>query len=337
MSQLSKRGKEIVLEYRINPFTLEEGFTQSEMQMLDDCPERWYRTYNQLLKLKGQFSWALAYGSWIHASLEEWYASKGKRMTWDPTIHQKDLGMLGRAILEKREYYEQLGAVQTDVYTSQYRNEFKILTPVMTERVIDIEWEGIRLKGMIDLVMESKKGKGGLWVYDHKTTGKIDKTVITGWDFRFQFLFYVWLLKKSGILGKEKIQGFVPNALKKPQIRQGVHQSLDEFMQRVRLDMLDRPEMYFYREELILRKDTLDHFEANILRPKINRIKTAIDPDTPPEIKSFLLRNKNTNHCLHFNTQCPFLPLCQHGDSIEAFRYGKRKAKHEELEEESAE
>lgn len=320
------------LQFSINPDNIAEGFTQSEMQTLDNCAEKWYLAYNMMLKRNGAFSWALTYGSWIHEALEQWYTNGCEDYTWAPEIPMKVKQFMSVATLADEEYWKEVGRVTMEVYTSYYKKDRKILQLLQNlgpEQIVEIEFEGIRLKGMIDLpfrhLMYKKK-----YIMDHKTCSRIDKQTTMGWDFRFQFMFYNWLAWKKW--PKKNFRGTFINAIKKPGLiwnRQ--KESLPEHIVRVNQHMLDKYEEYFYRERLPNTKDSLQRFEDTMLRPKLNRIKMLRDPKISDETKFAFLRNKNTDHCLAYGKPCEFLAACQHGLEIEAFQYHVRETKHEEL------
>lgn len=326
---MRKIQSKALLEFEINPELIGEGMTQSEMQTWDNCGEKWYLGYNLLLTKLGSFSWALTYGGWIHGALEEFYTTKGKRWSISSDIRNKQF--LSQEQLADVEYWSKLAQIQMEIYASHYKNDFDFFRPIPSgiEKIIDIIFEGVRLKGMIDVYAESL-ANGGYYVIDHKTTGRIDRQIIMGWDFRFQFMFYCWLAWK--MWGKEfPIHGYYINAIKKPQLRRGEHESIQTFLQRVQTDMQVEPEKYFYRERLRLKKGDLKHFEKEILRPKIERTKMLLDPKIPPSVKHMLVRNKNTDHCLQYGQPCPYLMACKNGLALEGHAFRIREIKHEEL------
>lgn len=327
---MSKSLITVPLDFEINPQILGEGITQSEMQTFDNCPEKWYLRYNLMLEKKGSFSWALIVGSAIHASLEEFYATKGKRWTWnlEPFIPK---GILMEASnVEKMEYWRHIGQVMLEAYTEFYKDDFKIFEYKTSdiENVVDLEFKGFRLKGMIDLLAFNRSANG-TYIVDHKTAGRIDKTLLMGWDFRFQFMFYCWLARRQW--PDKKIKGWMPNTIKKPELRPKQNESIPAFAQRVKLDMQQFPEKYFYRELCPFTKGSVERFEVEILLPKLERFRILTDAKTPDSIKMGFLRNKNTDHCIAYGSACQFLPLCQHGAEIEKHQYSKRLHKHEEL------
>lgn len=319
-----------LLEFGLAPDTLSQGFTQSEITTLDNCGEKWYLDYNLRLKPRNHLSWPLTYGSWIHSALEEWYATKGK--SWDLKIDHAPLFKLTQAQQAEWEYYEKLAHVQMEVYTSYYKGDFEmfeVYDQEWVERVVEYEFEGILLKGLVDVTLVSKK-LGKLIMVDHKTTSRIDRNTLEGWDFRFQFMFYVWLIRKA--FPDLKLTRIMPNAIRKPRLKQTQKETLDGLMNRIRLDMLNRPEEYFYREILPMRKDALKRFEQEILRPKLQRLQ--ILKNGPKEAQIAIARNKNTDNCLRYGAPCPYFSICKQGE-MNKLLYETRNQKHEELEIES--
>lgn len=320
------------LQFSINPDNIAEGFTQSEMQMLDDCPEKWYLTYNMMLKKRGAFSWALQYGTWIHSALEEWYTSGCRSYTWEPEIPMHVKKFLSAPMLALEEYWREIGRVQMQVYVSHYKKDRKVLQLLQklgAEQIVDLSFEGIRLKGLIDLPIKHLL-RNANFIMDHKTCSRLDKQTTMGWNFRFQFIFYNWLAWKAW--PEYKFKGTIINAIKKPALQFNPQkESVHEHTQRVQESMMEKPDEYFYREPLLLTKGNLQEFEDTILKPKLHRIKLFRDPKISDEIKFAILRNKNTSHCVAYGQACPFLPACQHGLETEAFQYHVRETKHEEL------
>lgn len=329
-------------DFHLNPDLLTEGITQSEMQTLDNCPERWNNRYNLMIEKKGEFAWSTTYGGWIHSALEEWYSSGCRQYSLNFNFRHKPLSPNPEWRREK-EYYEALAEVQMQVYTSFYKNDKKVLRlkDAKVEEIVRLEYEFddrvFLLTGMIDMLVYHE-GRRGFFTLDHKTSQRMDRSTVMGWDFRFQFMFYCWLAKKKW--PKIKILGWIPNGIKKPQLRWNQDkEDLQEHMARVRTDMLEFPDKYFYRDVLPFTKNAIERFERVSLRPKLIRYKLLTDPKTPMEVKVALGRNQNSDYCVKYGAKyaCPYLPLCQKGPEINGFMYQKREHKHEELQEDNAE
>lgn len=308
-----------------------DGWTQSEITTMDDCSMIWFWRYGMLLRRKGWFSWASVYGTAFHSTMEEMYATKGKR--WSPAALVIPQGIvLTKQQLVEKEYWERVLKVQTERYADRWKDDFELFNIQKLERDVDITFEGIRLRGKIDLTFITLDGR--LWLLDHKTTSRLDLKTVAGWDFRFQFMFYLWLAMQE--MPDEKFAGYYINAIKKPTIRQKQNESIDGYFARLEQSMAAEPDEYFYRDRLLLTKTSISHFEEFVLRPKLNRIKLLTSSETPAIFKETMVANPNTNRCQLYGV-CEFLPLCQHGFSRESFQYEQRAAKHEELNNEGAE
>jgi hypothetical protein len=317
--------------FYINPESIQQGFTQSEMTLFDDCSEAWYLNYGLMLEQKGNFSWAKLYGLAIHASLEEFYMSKGKRCSWDLPKLPKSIIMTSQ-MMEDFEYWDHVGRAQIEAYAQQYKDDFKIYDyGDRIEVEPHIEFEGLLLKGKIDAL---PKHNNAYYVKDHKTCSRLDQAALAGWGFRFQFLYYCWLASKHKDFAGKKIKGIIINAIKKPEIKMRVGEGVIGFAARVRMDMLERPDSYFYRDRGELLPGQLQRFEDEMLRPKVERLKfmlSATKDKQNEQLKAAFLRNKNTNSCYKWNKPCQFFDLCKNGIKVESARYTQRTTKHNEL------
>lgn len=317
-------------DFRLNPLADESGYTQSEMQLHDDCGEKWYLRYNMMLSRKGGFSWALIYGNWMHAFWEEFYSTGGKRAHLDPIL-PSNITLHTTEDMEAYEYWSAVARIQSEIYASYYKNDCKIYRPIKEgiERVVQYRWEGVLLTGKLDMECEVKTLNNSYHIMDHKTTARLDRSIVLGWDFRLQFMFYAWLAWKT----RKLPGGVIVNAMKKPQLQRGVRETLAKFIERVSQHMRADPEKYLYRDRLVVRKRALERFEKETLWPKVFRIKMLRDPHVPEEFKIASARNKNTLACTRYGV-CEFLPVCTRGLEIEKYNYKNRPTKHEELAEE---
>ena len=313
----------------------QEGWTQSEITTLDDCPMMWFWRYGMLLKRKGSFSWSLVYGTAFHATMEEVYATGAQR--WSPAPLKLPDGIILATPQQKEDfdYWARVLAIQTAAYVRYYRDDFVRMNVIKTEMDVDIvkEWQGkkIRLRGKIDLTF-TLDAQDNLWILDFKTTSRLDLKTVAGWDFRFQFMFYLWMGMHTIIEQKvgKKFAGYYIRAIKKPSIYPKKNESWDSFYARLEGEMAAEPEKYFYDNRLLLTTTSMAHFESFVLTPKLNRILLLTNPETPDIVKETLVKNPNTNRCQLYGT-CEFLPLCEHGYDLESFNFTRRNEKHEEL------
>lgn len=306
----------------IRPETFSQGFSQSEIGTWDNCAEKWYLSYNHRLERKGTFEWHFLYGDGVHKTLEDFYNGIEQIATLQDflpegvvlTTEQEDELGKWQAILQ----------VQMERYWKHYVDDLSVWTPWTNEAVVEVEFEGIKFTGKIDLGF-CVDGHTDRILMDHKTYG-LDDSV--GWQFRFQFMFYIWLAQKA--TGK-KIDQFWVNGIKKPQLRQGKDESLASFAVRINQAMIQEPEKYFQRQQLHMIQNSMEHFEQRVLRPKIERLQLLTQRDPSASIIEALVRNQNTHSCVTYGNTCQFLPICQHGYKREGHFYQQREHKHVEL------
>lgn len=305
----------------IRPETFVNGFTQSEIGTWDDCAEKWYLGYNHQLEKRGGFEWHFVYGDAVHESLSSFY--NNGEMTFARLQFPAGVVLTPQQEME-RNMWQAIHDVQMERYAHQYQDDLQAWTPWAVEQTVEYEWEGVKLRAKIDLGHEVDGEKGDV-VTDHKTYNLDD---YEGWNFRFQFMFYVWIVQKAL---KRKIDKFMVNGIRKPQLRLKKDESVESFVVRVQQAMIQEPEKYFIRYPLHMIKNSMEHFEDRVLRPKIERIKLLTQDDVSATLLEALVRNQNTHNCVKYGSSCPFLPICKHGNLREGHFYQRRENKHTEL------
>lgn len=208
---------------------------------------------------------------------------------------------------------------------------------LQTEKELEYEYRGFRLRAKIDLVIRPA-AKDGVFVLDHKTCSSFDKGLFAGWSFRFQFLFYAWMYWK--VTGRYP-NGMYVNALKKPQERRSVkkQETIDAFLTRVKSNMELEPDEYFKRERMPFDLDTLPRFEKYTLDPIITQYVQMYAVSNMTERPDFmeqymidsLFLSMNTDHCWNYSRPCEFLDLCQNNFNDFSSEYVISEDKHPEL------
>lgn len=306
--------------------TVREGFTQSELSLLSECPMKWHLRYNLLLQRPDSFSFALMVGTIIHDALEQIYKTGFERWNILPIEFPKGtIPALGD--ITKAEYWNAIIPQMMKAYVNYWKaTDVKELKILELEEIISIEYKGFIIRGKVDMTLLKGKNKKPI-VVDHKSSGKLNRETIVGFDFRFQFLFYLWLKWKKN--PRILYYGYTANLIKKPELRQGKNESLEAFSVRVYSDMVENPEKYFYREMYHIDIATLQNFEKNIVDPKINKIRLGL---TNPELFEVLFLDKNTNECQRLGQPpCEFIDICRHGFEEMKHLYITKNHKHEEL------
>jgi hypothetical protein len=204
---------------------------------------------------------------------------------------------------------------------------------VSVEQDLEVKWKGLTLQGRLDMAAYPKRDDG-IFIWDWKTAGRFDATMLDAWSFRFQFLFYAWLYwKVRGI----KPAGIMVNGLAKTMLRPkivdkklGTKETISQYLFRVKKNAIENREKFFYRQRMPFVKGTLERFEKDILGPHIEsfaNLRQGIAINS-------LAMAMNTGHCHVYNSFCEFLPLCKDGPLM-LNEYQKRTNKHVELETET--
>lgn len=313
------------MDFKIGLHHKKEGWSQSELTTGDDCWYKWYLKYDRLLD-PAEANIKFAVGTAWHKIMEDIYNSKGKGFSAPHCEYEGNphLSSEREALLEQ---WDKILTVYAEEYLILYKDDFANLQIESVEEEvahkIDLDGMEILLRGKIDLqVMFGKQFQ----VWDHKSTAGMNAALLRGWDFKFQFMFYIWLVTQT--LKGKKVGKFIVNAMIKPTKRVKINQSLQGYLAELRKDIRCEPKKFFHREPLLLTEGKLDRFESNILMPKLNRIALLQDSETPQVVLSALLA-PNTVSCMNFGEYCPFFDLCEH--KIDPSRFEKRQQKHTEL------
>jgi hypothetical protein len=289
------------------------------------CFQRWNWRYNQLLEKPGVIPFPLVVGSGFHDSMEQHYLTQGARVNV-ATLQFREFDVPSLADIEKLSYWNHVLPAMIEAYRIYYKNDFIKWDILSVERDIDVEYRGFRIRGKIDLTFSDTSGA---WILDHKTTSRITKEVVAGWDFRFQFMFYIWMLSKSP--DEPPLKGYWVNAVKKPELRVKKNESLPEFAERVKQDMIIEPDKYFFRDKFIVSKGALAHFEKSVVDLRLDLLEYVIANPSSKLARS-IIEQKNTDECQKFGGQpCPYIDLCRHGLDAMGHLYTSRPTKHEEL------
>lgn len=313
---------------QLHPKTFKDGFSQSEIGDWDDCAFKWYLRYGNRIQLRSDYNLPLAFGTAFHSRLAEFYRTS--KMGTDsmelPT---------GTCSIEEQAKADRMTIVldaMTDAYAQYYKddlNRFKFKEEQI-ERVVDIEFEYrgsmIRVKGTLDMTcLEGKKEIS----WDHKSTGLLNAAVVEGWNFKFQFMFYVWLHHQA--VQKDSYQ-FLVNGVKKTQLRQKQGETWQAYQQRIIRDMVyERPAEYFYRAPIDFDDGSIETFEREIFYPKLDRIIAVQDALKVGDEHTLrmLTMNKVTTACHNWNRTCPYFKICEEGWGQVSDLYETKTQKHD--------
>jgi hypothetical protein len=297
-----------------------DGVTQGLLQRFLGCPERHRLTMNEGLTT-GRGSGALAFGNIVHNALDRVYtyqkdtgyraAVKGVLDLMyerdmekfrlfppsDPNAQQdlEDNYALAEPVLEA--YFEHW---EEDL--SRYKwlaLERKFSVNYSARQRLQREIEDIPLRGKRD--GDLRIGKG-LWLFETKTKGQVEEdNIIDMIPLDLQVNLY--LLSQS-VEYAEIPQGVVYNIIRRPQLRRRKTESMQQFAERVRLDIAERPGFYFMRYEVSISPSEQERW----LLEFDGIMRTIIDWSEG----KFHFRNSAT--CLGKFGACEFLKICSRGD-----------------------
>lgn len=318
--------------------------TQSEIMTRAACPRKWYYRYALLLDRAAAPNYNLIYGELMHRALANYYSSDSyltspkdrKILVPEITVPEETLLMLG--VRDELELVRAKVQIAFNAYRWHYYDEDLAMKVIATEQSYETTWQGIELQGRIDLIA-CPKARDKEFIWDFKTAGRFDATMLDAWSFRFQFLFYCWLYWKCTGM---KPAGTMANGLAKTQLRPKIinmrtkeKESKEAYLARVADSFQTHRDRFFYRQRMPMVSGMLERFEDEILGPHIDVFRHLTIPTNPIISRPFVMA-MNTGHCHVYNTFCEYLPLCKDG-AMMLPEYRKRDAKHPELESSSEE
>jgi hypothetical protein len=309
--------------------TKDEGFTQSELSLMDECAKKWNLRYNNLLTRAGEFAWPHYIGGAWHKFQELWRVTKGEYDLDKAIFPIIPKGIDRSGDFDKWiEYWNAVMPAYQREYAKMYPEEAKHEWEVIEEE-IDTEFLGYRLRGKIDLASAKPK-----FIRDFKTTVSAWLISPNGWHFKLQFMFYCWLMAKTKKNWHKTQFQFQQDIMQKPGLKQTkADVTWAGHIRRVVGDVKERPEFYLTRGSALITPEAIARFEHEVLTPKIQRIALAYD--NPNEAVS-ILSNPNTNACNAFGNQCEFFEICEKGFDAGKFLFMHRDTKHSELGEAAA-
>lgn len=314
-----------LLDLHLQPRTLSEGITQSELSMLDECPKKWNFNYNNLLTKSGKFNWSFWVGTAWHTFQEHWRVSQGKidlEMIQGNLTFSKDI-LRDTAFEKELEYWAGILPTYQKTYTKHFAGEEKLEYSLIEEE-LSTNFMDFKLRGKLDLVSDNLR-----FIRDFKTTSSAWLISPNGWHFKLQFMFYCWLMSKCYPGWTDKPFDFQLDIMQKPNLKQTkADGTLQGHIRRICKDIETQPDKYFIRETKQIFPENITHFERTVLLPKLERL--ALVRENPDAALS-IITNPNTNACNAYGNTCDFFEICSQGWDAGKFFFEQRKHKHQEL------
>lgn len=320
--------------------TFTEAFTQSELGTWDECAYKWYLKYGHRIDAIGTYSWPLMFGTALHANIAEFY----RGLPLPEVALEFPKGVVPSLEEEKKlEHWNVVLEATMQAYCEYFKDDLKAFKSFKQELEqvieVEIEYKGIpiKLKGTLDHILIGKKDQ---LIIDTKSFTQNSPAQQAAWQFRFQFMFYVWLAWMSPTFRQNAPSRFMVNGVKKTQLRLNKAENLIQFKNRVYKDIIQDPGKYFWRDTMDFNQESIDRFEAELLNPKLDRIvelKKSVNKSSKGSIllpepflnqNSYLAINKNTDACFNYSSVCPYLPICKSSFAENEDKYEQRKDKH---------
>jgi len=299
-----KKKKHVLAETSFNP--LKEGITQSMLCSYLKCRRAASLGLQGWTPLKTAS--VLQFGEMAHGVLENIYKEGRKKApseeevlefikeqveAWETSPRGQRAGAEDLEQLELNTAF--LEAVLPSYFKFWAKEDFGQLQWVGLEKEFDIEFAGFRLRGKMDGIYR----KGGLWVFETKTKGRIDEQNISELlSFDFQSDFYSLATEK---LYKEPPVGIRYNIIRRPGQKLGKKETVVAFKERVRKEVLADPKHYFIRYRVDKSKEDMEVFKR-----ELTQILKEYKEWQQGKIADF----KNPTSCVDKYGTCRFLRIC---------------------------
>lgn len=271
-----------------------ELLTNSAIGQFKNCRRAFYYRRVKELALRYE-SISRGVGSAVHKGLETGSVEEALHL-FDDTFpsDQEEANRLevNRAIVQAmlEGYFDLYGAGWDGDFYPEKQFELPIINPDTgaTSR-------SFRLAGKVDGLLHKD---GRWWLVEYKTAGMVDKNYIDHLMLDQQLTTYIYgLQRQEGV----KISGIIYRMLRKPSIRQRKNETVGQFTDRLSQDYKDRPEFYFYEEQLYRTQEDLDEFERELWSITQDLLKCRREG----------LWYRNTSRCRDWGS-CDYLPLCSY-------------------------
>lgn len=306
---------------------IEDGVTQSFVSKFLTCPEsaRWRYVKGYREKAPSQ---ALQFGDVFHQAKEAGHTlMKDSRFNLSPEEAAQEAGCAVQRLEESRVLYphedleETFGMVEAMIpgYFAVWGKDDLSREWVALEEEIEVPITVLGVTFMLRAKLDGlfRSGKHGrITLTETKTKGRIDEgAIMSKLNIDFQTLFYLALVRiKYGEFARRVMYDVV----RRPQLRRGKGgktrhkvpktvppERLVEYINRVKADVLSRPDWYYMRFTMIITEPELDAWIERDLMPILEQIVRWYRKE---------FNYHNSYACSNGSSVCPFLRLCTSGD-----------------------
>ena len=286
-----------------------ETWTVSRLKCWQTCFMKEGLRYRDCLAPKRKRN-SLYIGSAIHKGIE----------TWD--IDEAIKTLITAFPKDQNEADEQdIATATVEALLTNYFQLYKPFEDHQPEKLFDMPMMApngrsrkYRIAGKIDdLVFQN----GRYWIVEYKTTSRLDANYIDRLYLDSQITMYMYAMERLGY----DVAGVIYRIIRKPVLRRGKNESIEQFKERLTRDIADRTDFYFEEHKLYRSRNDIKTFEKMLYKEATlaeNLTKAGC----------------NFQHSVACNMYggCEYLPLCT--GEIGAIDNYEKRPPNEELREE---
>jgi hypothetical protein len=327
-----------------------DGITQGLLANFSQCPEKARLAYLECIS-GPRTGGALAFGSIVHEALDLYYSmwqevASGSALG-DPDIGWSDMEQILHSLEEKdraklkampspnpnaqQEMEENYGMAhallkpylerwEQDMYSIQWvalEEQFRV--PYSPRERLGIDIPDIPMRGKRDGVYLSG---GKYWLFETKTKARIEEEgIVDTLSYNLQVMFYLNAMRHD--YGKYP-GGVLYNLMRRPQLRRTQKESLKDFVERYKEDVLKRPDHYFIRYHAIISRKEQEAWLQELDSMMWRLIMWYYGA----------FHHKEENACMGRKGTCEYIPICSGRGA--PLSYGKREHIFPELDGEDA-
>jgi len=313
------------------PGTNRDVLTYSALNCFRNCPRKYKLRYIDQLR-RPERPDALAFGSVIHAALEQWYRTVDDEHRLLKVLDLVDDQFPGRAHDPDQKSRWHLARAMFEGYARRYPNEDFEIVEIEKEFTAEIRNPDTGWRSQTFIIAGKADGivrlDGELYLLEHKTTSAITSDYLDRLWTDTQIALYCHYLREIGY----PIVGVIYNVLLKTRLKQREGETLEEYEVRraalaaknksgrstAKRQQPETDEEYrgrladwyaqdgaFHRERIYLSADRMAMLQEEVWEITQQYL------DARRRGKWLL----NTSNCFSFQRACDYLPLCQSGFS----------------------
>ncbi len=260
----------------------EDGITFSLLSRFLVCRERF-----RILTLEGLgpqegFNHKLEFGNMWHVCEETAQKGSNSNLSWETALNEYKKKLMEKYRLQQEDIarWSRIVAVMFRHYNEYWakHNDEKMAKTLEREKVFNVSYplpsgRVVRLKGKRDKVDLIGKGKDQkIYLQENKTKSRIDELSIRRQlTYDLQTMLYLVALSEENP-SKYPIGGVRYNVIRRPELRQGKKESVDEFVNRVEETVKEQADLYFMRWKCEVSTTDIDNFRKDCLDPILENL-----------------------------------------------------------------